>query len=139
MEMKNWAEMYVIAQEYYERQGDLLVPVHYVTEESIRLGAWIANQRRQYKNGKLAKDKIELLEKIGIVWSVYEAQWVEYYGLAKSYYNENGNLLIPLLFTTNDGVHLGSWIGTQRRQYKGGELSEDKIELLERKIGRAHV
>ena len=132
MEMKSWDEMYEIARGYYEHQGNLLVPIQYVSEENIKLGAWIANQRKQYKTGKLTKDRIELLEKIGIVWSVYETQWVEYYRLAKSYYDENGNLLVPLLYTTNDGVRLGSWIGTQRKQHKEGELSDEKIELLER-------
>lgn len=61
--MKSWDEMYEIARGYYEHQGNLLVPIQYVSEENIKLGAWIANQRKQYKTGKLTKDRIELLEK----------------------------------------------------------------------------
>lgn len=134
MKNKSWDEMYELAKRYYEKNGNLLISSQYVTEAGIKLGYWINHQREYYKDNKLTSEKISLLEKIGMVWAVYDANWFEYYELATKYYNENGNLLISLQFITNEGVKLGAWIGTQRKQYKNGRISKNKVELLE-KIG----
>ena len=56
--------------------------------------------------------------------------WNKMYKLAKQYYDKNGNLLIPQKFVTADGIKLGYWIGTQRRNYKQNKLSKNKIDLL---------
>ena len=130
----SWSAKYELAKQYYIQNGDLLIPSTYETNEGIKLGMWISHQRRDYQNSRLSKDRIELLEGIGMVWSVYDAQWLEYFGLATQYYRENGNLLIPRQYTTNSGINLGGWLGIQRRQYNLGRLSQNRIELLE-KIG----
>ncbi len=134
MKKLSWDEMYLQAKLYYQEIGNLLVPAKYVTSDGIKLGYWIGHQRKDYKTNCLSNDKISLLEEIGMIWSVYDVNWYENYELARQYYIQNGDLLIPLLYTTNRGEKLGSWIGLQRKQYKGGKLSKDKIELLE-KIG----
>ena len=46
-----------------------------------------------------------------------EQQWMLKYNLAKQYYEQNNNLLIPRRFVIN-GVNLGDWIQKQRKQYK---------------------
>ena len=127
-----WLEKYERAKQYYVENGNLLIPGTYETNDGVKLGMWISHQRRDYIKNKLSNDRIELLEAIGMIWSVYDAQWFDYYRLAVIYYNENGNLLIPRLYTTSNGIKLGSWLGAQRRQYKDGKLSEDKTELLEK-------
>lgn len=131
MRNDNWNINYELAKQYYMENGDLLVPSNYETNEKAKLGMWISRQRKDYKTGKLSDERIEMLENIGMVWSIYDANWYEYYRLAKQYYDEEGNLLIPLLYMTKNGVKLGSWIGTQRKRYKEGKISTDKIRLLE--------
>lgn len=130
MKNDNWNRNYVLAKQYFRENGDLLIPSNYVVNKEIKLGIWISHQRRDYKSGKLSEERIELLEKIGMVWSLSDFQWHEYYDVAVKYYNVNGNLLIPLKYSI-DGINLGYWIGTQRRQYKGKKLSKQKIELLD--------
>lgn len=132
MENNIWYRNFELAKQYYKENGDLLIPSNYETDGKIKLGMWISHQRSDYKNSKMSKEKIQLLEKIGMVWSIYDEQWLEYYSFAKKYYSEKGNLLIPLLYISDDGVKLGSWINTQRRQYKRGKLSKEKISLLEK-------
>ena len=129
-----WLEKYECAKHYYVENGNLLIPGTYETNDGVKLGMWISHQRRDYLKDKLSNDRIELLEAIGMIWSVYDAQWFDYYRFAVQYYNENSNLLIPRLYTASNGVKLGSWLGAQRRQYKDGKLSEDRTKLLE-KIG----
>ena len=63
-----WNKWYKLAEEYYNEHGDLLVPFDYKTKPEEKLGQWIANIRKAYKNGKLSPDKIEKLEIIGMVW-----------------------------------------------------------------------
>lgn len=133
---KAWNEKYEHAKQYYINNGNLLISGTYETNEGIKLGMWISHQRQAYLKGKLSKDRVELLEEIGMVWSVYDVQWLEYYGMAREYFQENGNLFIPRQYTTNDGEKLGIWISTQRRQYSDGLLSTERIQMLE-KIGMA--
>ena len=118
MDNRQWENMYDIAKQYYKENGNLLISSKYVTAENKKLGYWIGRQRKEYKANKLSKEKVLLLEKIGMVWSIYDADWYENYALAKQYYENVGDLLIPLLYTTNNGKNLGAWIGKQRKQYK---------------------
>lgn len=126
-----WLEKYQLAKDFYENNQHLNIFTQYETEEGVKLGTWIQLQRKAYKNNKLSKEKIKLLEDIGMIWSFDEAQWQEKYTLAKQYYEEFENLLISQKYETKDGIKLGIWIGLQRTNYKKNKLSQDKIKLLE--------
>ena len=62
-------------------------------------------------------------------------RWLRNYNLAKIYYKENGDLLIPYTYETKDEqneiVKLGIWISSQRQAYKNNKLEDWKIKLLE--------
>ena len=62
-------------------------------------------------------------------------RWFRHYNLAKIYYKENGDLLIPGKYETKDEqdeiVKLGIWISRQRHAYKNNKLEDWKIKLLE--------
>ena len=71
--------------------------------------------------------------------------WYKKYILACEYYKQHGNLNIKERYVTNEGIHLGTWINTQRQAYKNSMLPEserktkkvltpEQIALLE-KIG----
>ncbi len=66
-------------------------------------------------------------------------RWINWYNLAKKYYEYHGNLLVNQNYRTkngyeedNDGKRLGNWINYQRNIYES--LEEEKKELL-KKIG----
>ena len=133
-----WEEKYELAKKYYEEHGNLLIPYHYKIN-GINLGSWISRQRQDYKNKKLIQERIDLLNEIKVVWNIKrytknmttnDAKWEEKYELAKKYYDEHGNLLIPQRYEIN-GVYLGHWISNQRELYKDGSLSEERIKKLE--------
>ena len=145
-----WEEYYKLAKAYFEKNNSLEVSARFKTLDGINydengysLGMWIYTQRKVYRNGKLGKEKIELLEKIGMRFENKKNNigWEEYYKLAKVYFEKDNNLEISKCFKTIDGItyaengyNLGEWITTQRQTYKSGKLSEEKIKLLE-KIG----
>ena len=141
-----WIRNYNFAKEYYEEHNNLLIPRDYVVIEEtgniIKLGRWINIQRQVYKNGKLNRKQTELLNKIKMVWKVnsnysqelIKDKWVRNYNLAKEYYEEHSNLLIPqdyvVIEETGNIIKLGLWMNSQRQAYKNGKLNEKQIELL---------
>ena len=112
--------------------------INYDEDGEVKLGTWIGRQRQKYES--LSINRKTKLNEIGFVKDPLEEQWNRNYDLAKKYYNYYGNLDIPKIFKTNDGinynengeVNLGFWILTQRNSYKGkkGQLSLEKIKLL---------
>ena len=145
---RQWDTMYQLAEVYYKTNGNLLIPQGFKTtngidndENGLPLGIWISAQRQKYKKGTLPQDRIEKLETIGMVWTINltpDKQWNKMYELAKTYYEVHGNLLVSEKFKTisgvdydENGLSLGTWINTQRQNYKKGTLSQDRIEKLE--------
>ena len=113
-----------------QKNGHLLIPDKYVTPENIRLGKWIGTQRKNYKEGIISEEKIALLEKIGMVWSVYDYEWRKMYDQALIYYKENGDLLIPNTYRTENKMALGSWICKQRKDYRENKMPDREVSLL---------
>ena len=71
--------------------------------------------------GRLEKEirTYDLLDKLGMVWEKY-APWQERYDLALAYKTEHGDLEIPSVYKTADGVWLGSWVNRQRQALNSG-------------------
>ncbi len=140
-----WYKNYHYAKMFYNKWQRLNISIDYtVIDESgnkINLGQWIARQRQHYKNNVLTKKQIDLLNDIGMIWIIKDSsiknykKWDKNYSLAKKYYDENNNLLIPhnykVLDDNNKEISLGSWINAQRMKYKDGKLTEEKIFLLD--------
>lgn len=50
---------------------------------------------------------------------------------SEKYYRENGDLLPPQSFVTEDGYKLGEWFRDQKRQYPKGKLGAERQARLE--------
>ena len=138
---ESWLKMYKYAKEYYNKNHHLKIQRKYITEDGIKLGIWICNQRMNYKNGKLDDQQIKLLNDIGMLWKIEKQTWEEMYLLAQNYFNHYKHLKINKDFITKngyeydkDGLKLGIWIQEQRKKFKANKLSKEKKEKLE-KIG----
>ena len=70
------------------------------------------------------------LAQLPTVKSKLKLKWEQKYLLAQQFYQKNGHLKVPQIYTV-DGVNLGTWINTQRQKYKKGTLSKESIEKLE--------
>lgn len=133
-----WDHYYLAAKRYYAENGDLVVPRRYVTEEGLSLGNWILTQRKVRAGkqlGTLTESQIKKLDSIGMVWeNILERRFDTYFEAAKQYYSEHGDLLVPVKYTTEDGLNLGVWIANLRQQYANGEaasvLDAERIERL---------
>ena len=150
---EEWNKKYELAKIYFEHNRNLEIPYNYKTlngyeyaENGITLGIWITTQRQAYKGQgtcKISEDQIKLLEEIGMRFETNykEEEWNKKYGLAKAYFEHNGNLEIPCSYKTlngyeyvEEGIALGAWLNTQRQAYKGVgtcKITEEQIKLLE--------
>ena len=134
----SWEKSYLEAKDYYNKFGDLLVPVKYVTESGFPLGVWIMTMRQARANQRsntVTEERLHKLDEIGMVWDVFSDQWERNYLEAVEYYREHGNLLVPVRYISPNGIRLGSWIASQRMIRNGkqsGKLTAEQIERLER-------
>ena len=134
---KSWYAFYELAKDYYNENGNLLIPAKYVTESGMKLGRWIQNQRQAYKgqtNQYLSDYEVGLLESIGMVWDIREAEWNKMFDVATDYYKEHGDLRVPRNCIYKGNL-LGKWINTQRNNYsekcKRKTLSNERVRKLE--------
>ena len=133
---RKWQAAYDAAARYYQAHGDLNVPSEYVTPDGVLLGKWVARQRYAYLNpdrssARVTPERKALLDKLGMVWEKYDP-WQERYDLALAYKTEHGDLEIPSVYKTADGVWLGSWVNRQRQALNSGSsaLSSERRKLL---------
>jgi superfamily II DNA or RNA helicase len=106
-------------------------PNKYKTTEGYPLGIWQRNQRKSYRQGKIPPERIKRLEEIGFTWNKYEEQFEEGFHETLLYKNRTGNPNAPNKHKTPEGFQLGHWQGTQRKSYKKGKLSPDRIRHFE--------
>lgn len=133
---RKWMSLYDVAAAYYHEHGNLNVPSEYVTPDGVLLGKWVARQRYAYLNpdrssARVTPERKALLDKLGMVWEKYDP-WQERYDLALAYKTEHGDLEIPSIYKTADGVWLGSWVSRQRQALNSGSsaLSSERRKLL---------
>ncbi len=98
-------------------------------EYTNRLANWVMNQRSRYIHGKLSKDKMTLLDSIGLIDSRQES-WEEIFVKLKKYQSEHGGDYPKQTDKNEEIKRLGNWAQAQRTAYRKGTLSEEKISLL---------
>jgi len=147
-----WEDKYELAKAYFEYHGNLDVSQNFKTvngyeedENGVNLGVWIKNQRKAYKGigrYKITDEQVDLLQRIGMIWNIYDYEWNKNYELAKAYFEHHGNLKVRQNFKTvngyeedENGVKLGLWISNQRSAYSGRggvKITDERIKLLQR-------
>lgn len=70
-----------------------------------------------------------------MVWDAPSLQWEKNYCRAMEYYNEHGNLIVPVDYKSPDGFALGNWIRALRQAREGKfnrkPLSQEQIARLD--------
>ena len=112
-----WDSNYEIAKEYFEEHGHLDVPRHHMVGK-FNLGDWVMRMRAIYlgnDDGSLTALQIEKLNAIGMKWACkIDDEWENSYAIAKAYYEEHGNLDVPIKYSTKNGFKLGQWLYRHR-------------------------
>lgn len=130
-----WENNYSAAVKYYRENGNLIVPTKFVSDDGIKLGSWISRLRKlrkgQCRGIPPSPEQIKRLDDIGMVWEFnITRKWDNAYKLAKTYFETNGDLLIPSAYKTENGFSLGQWLQSQRKSFKKGTINETRKYLL---------
>ena len=59
------------------------------------LANWASDQRKQYKNGELSKDKTMKLETLGFIWDPIDAAWQSNFKLLCEFKELYGHCNVP--------------------------------------------
>ncbi|MFD6994650.1 Helicase associated domain protein [Streptomyces sp. NPDC059943] len=128
-EHAHWRRGVEAAVIYAREHGDLKVPFTYrvpsVDDQAVGgegwpaslanfpLGQWIADNRRFYARGDMDEDRVDQLEKLGMVWSHFDVAWEEGLAAARGWAAEHGHLLASL-DATYQGAKVGIWLKNAR-------------------------
>ncbi|WCK57351.1 Helicase associated domain protein (plasmid) [Aneurinibacillus sp. Ricciae_BoGa-3] len=121
-----WNIKFTEIAEFQKKHGHCLIQAE--DEENAKLAIWSRNQREKYRKGKLTEEKIAKLNSIGFMWNIIPANWGRMFNELKRYQNEHGNCN-PSVHSDTD-KQLGIWVYEQKRAFKNGTLSEDRIQKL---------
>lgn len=133
----SWEKFYTEAKRYYMEAGDLNTNVNYVSTDGYPLGKRICQMRTyrksNIKTAFLTAERISMLDKIGMIWSVPDYIWEQNYMAALEYFRNNGHLDVPSGYISQNGVKLGVWIKNLRnmRISRHLTLSTEQITKLE--------
>lgn len=115
-----WDEAVRELQKYHDKYGNLDIKARYVTEGGWALGKWVSNLRIKVKKygleQTLTEEQQSQLEALGMIWDKSKENWERYFEAAETYYRANGNLDVPVKYTTEDGIPLGRWLSNLRHQ-----------------------
>uniref|UniRef100_UPI000517CBF9 DEAD/DEAH box helicase n=1 Tax=Streptomyces rimosus TaxID=1927 RepID=UPI000517CBF9 len=120
---------------WVEENGNAQVPLDGTVElgedggRTYRLGAWVSEQRRAFRAGTLKAWRTELLDELGMVWSVADAKFIKNLSAARTYYAVHGTLAAPK-DAVADGVAVGQWLANLR---KAGGLGSNQERATERR------
>ena len=140
----NWNEFYGQLHNYLEHYHTLNIPKKFNTIDGINydekgknLGAWWHVQKSKYNKGTLKDEQIKKIDKLYDILNEYEkVNWNKMYEFSKKYYERYNTLRIKqssILIFDNicvDMEKLANWINKQRRDYRNGSLSLEKVEKL---------
>jgi hypothetical protein len=95
------------------------------------LANWSMTQRAARSSGKLAVERIALLDGIGFKWvcDTPEQKWHQMYDRLKHYHTAHGNCNVPHAWKENP--QLANWVSAQRQRRKKCTIAREQLQLLD--------
>ncbi len=133
---KRWDEALEILHAFAQKHGHCSPTVRFVTADGFALGDWVGRQRESYRDGSMSADRIRRLEAMPRwSWVGQRSRWESAFRRMLAYVGEFGDAYVPKGYVCEDGFRLGSWVSTQRGEYRSGQLDEQLAEALQQLPG----
>ncbi|MGW4231193.1 Helicase associated domain protein [Streptomyces sp. NPDC004980] len=121
-----WLTGYDALRTWVHEHSDAQVPLDMSVElgadgGTYALGAWVSEQRRAFRLGTLKAWRADLLNEVGMIWSVADAGFRKNLTAARAYHEVHGTLAAPKDAVV-EGVAVGQWLANLR---KAGGLGKD--------------
>jgi len=94
--------------QYKEEFGNCNVPQGYVYK-GVSLGNWIRTMRTEKNMGRLGNDRVDLLNKLGFIWSTKDKILEDRINILKEYIDETGSNYVHFKCIYKN-FNLGNWI-----------------------------
>lgn len=127
-----WNETYTKLKQYRKDEG---LTFEDIIEEDPFMDAWLDRQRFAYRAWKenpnepppspLTKERIKLLDELGIVWVFFETLWEDHFQALKDHHETNGDWIVK----ENDSLR--RWISWQRYLKSSDKLPIDRQSKLD--------
>jgi superfamily II DNA or RNA helicase len=101
-------------------------------DKYAKLLSWLTKQREYKQEGQLQVARVNLLDKIGVIWEsgiAWDTKWREMYEQLKQYHAQHDNSDVPDRYDANR--QLAKWVSRQRAQRHKGLLSDEQVRLLD--------
>lgn len=127
-----WRESFERLTRWAAVHGDVKIPRGYRTADGFCLDQWPTIQRREYRAGTLAPERIALLEALpGWSWNPAHDSWDTGYDYLEAFLAETGSASPSQTEVTADGYRLGFWVAAQRTARQIGKLTPERVAALE--------
>lgn len=119
-----------------EHDGNVIVPKRYIDDDGFPTGSWVLSRRRDFKNKQLSPHRIQVLEKRGFVWDVFQYNFENNIKALKQYKERTGDCNVPYDYIEIvDGIEmkLGQWCQNIKKKKSGmnkSPLTEDQEKQL---------
>jgi hypothetical protein len=125
---RRWDEMYDRLKEYHAENGNSDVPAKW--NKDPKLAAWLSAQRERRKKGQMTAEEILQLDSLGVTWKSRDrGTWEDRYQDLLKFKEINGHCNVP--FDYKETAKLGPFVNSMRSRKAAGELSEERMRLLE--------
>ncbi|MFD8756016.1 DEAD/DEAH box helicase family protein [Kitasatospora sp. NPDC059577] len=115
-ETQLWREGIGHARRWFEETGGLDVPYSAMVGENgnYPLGKWLSDRRGENANGDLASYRVEMLDALGMIWSVSDARFDAGLDWARVWAKEHGGSLAAPARASVGGYAIGTWLSELR-------------------------
>ncbi len=120
----DWWVGYGALVRFHQHHGHVRVPWQHV-QDGVNLYTWIAKRRAEYKKKKLAPDRVEALNQLGLPWTPGADAEQRLLDAVIAFHAEHGHLRVP---TSLDPPY--QWLCKRRRAYHDGTLDPELARLL---------
>ncbi|WP_159401243.1 DEAD/DEAH box helicase [Streptomyces sp. NRRL B-24484] len=115
-ENQYWREGINHARRWFQETGGLDVPYSEMVgmEGNFPLGKWVSDRRSEHAVGELARHRVEMLDALGMIWSVSDARFEVGVAWARVWAKEHGSSLAAPARASIGSYPIGTWLAELR-------------------------